>query len=354
MILLTPGPTPVPDSVRRRLGDPVLHHRTEEFRGVFSGLQEGLRSVFRTRGPVLVMASSGTGAMESAVANLLSPGDSACVHSAGVFGERFARILRAYGLSPSVVEEEWGRAADPSRLRRALRSNPKTKAVFLQHTETSTGVLNDVRALAAAVREESDALVVVDSISGLAGSELETDAWGLDVVLAASQKGLMAPPGLAYAAVSERAWKAASRARLPRFYLDWGRMLESLGDLQTPFTPAVSLLCAQAEALDLIAREGLERVWRRTAELAAFTRAELRRLGLEIFPSEPADVLTAFRLPEGTDSAALLEGLRREDGVCIAGGQGRLAGRIARIAHMGHIRKSDVSAGLKALSRRLA
>ncbi|MEK9145968.1 MAG: aminotransferase class V-fold PLP-dependent enzyme, partial [Elusimicrobiota bacterium] len=216
-IMLTPGPTPLPPSVYEKMAEPILHHRTQEFGRLFSEVLAALKSVFRTKNSVLMLTCSGTGSMESAVANLLSPGDSSLVHSTGVFGDRFLHIHKAYGLDPAFLSEEWGRAADGEKLRAALRSRHGVKAVFLQHTDTSTGVVNDLRALAAIVHEESGALVVVDSISGLGAEELETDAWGLDVVLSASQKGLMAPPGLAYMAVSERAWKACEAATLPRF-----------------------------------------------------------------------------------------------------------------------------------------
>ncbi|MEK7657146.1 MAG: alanine--glyoxylate aminotransferase family protein [Elusimicrobiota bacterium] len=352
-ILLTPGPTPLPPSVYEKMAEPILHHRTQEFGRLFSGVLAALKSVFRTKNTILMVTSSGTGSMEGAVANLLSPGDLSLVHSTGAFGDRFLHIHRAYGLEPAFLPEEWGHAADGEKLRAALRSRRGVKAVFLQHTDTSTGVVNDLRALAAIVREESDALVVVDSISGLGAEELETDAWGLDVVLSASQKGLMAPPGLAYMAVSERAWKACEAAKLPRFYFDWRAMRKSLPNLETPYTPAVGLVAAQAESLRLILAEGIENVWRRTAELAAFTRGEVQKLGLRLFARDAADILTAAWLPEGMDGKKLLKEILEEDRISIAGGQEKLAGKIVRIAHMGHIRKPDVEAGLKALARRL-
>jgi aspartate aminotransferase-like enzyme len=339
--------------VREALGRPILHHRTDEFGRIFRETLAGLAEVYRTKNTVLIMTGSGTCAMESAVANLLSPGDRTLVHSTGVFGERFAQILKAYGLSPAVIAEEWGHGADAERLRKALRSEKDLKAVFFQHTDTSTGIVNDLQKLAAVVREEApSALIVVDAVSGLAAEELETDAWGLDVVLSASQKGLLCPPGLAYAAVSERAWKAAESGRLPRFYLDWRTMRRSLEKSETPFTPAISIVVAQAEALRLIREDGLELVWKRTAELAEFTRKELVRMGLKLFASDPADILTAAWLPAGVDNT-LLKKMREEDGVCFAGGQEKLAGRVIRVAHMGAIRREDLEAGLKVLARRL-
>ncbi|MDE2292405.1 MAG: alanine--glyoxylate aminotransferase family protein, partial [Elusimicrobia bacterium] len=321
-ILLTPGPTPLPPSVSKAMAEPILHHRTGEFGDQFQRVLDGLRYVYRTSSEVLMMTTSGTGAMESAVANLLCPGDETVVLHTGAFGERFAKILRVYGLKPSVVEETWGHAASPERLRAALQQSPAVKAVFMQHTDTSTGVVNDLKALAAVVREvRPEALVVVDSISGLGAEELEMDAWGLDVVLTGSQKGLMAPPGLAYAAVSERAWKACEAAKLPRFYLDWRTMRKSLSKKQTPYTPAVILVAAQDEALRLIRQEGIENVWKRTAELAAYTRAEVKKLGLTLFAKDPADILTAVNLPAGVDGKKLVKEMRVEDGISIAGGQ---------------------------------
>lgn len=352
-ILLTPGPTPLPPSVYDKLSEPILHHRTGEFSEIFGKLAEGLKAVYRTKNPVLVAASSGTGAMESSVSNLLSPGDRILIHTTCVFGQRFVKIARAYGLDPVVLEEEFGRAADPDRLRAALKDNPGIKAVFHQHVSTPTAVVNDIRSLAVVVRENSDALTVVDAVSGLAGEELDTDAWGLDAVVSASHKGLMNPPGLSFVSVSDRAWKAVETSRFPRFYFDWRAMRDKLPAQQTPFTPAVTLVAAQAEAVRMILEEGLENVWARTRELAEFTRTKAGALGLELFAKAPADVATALKVPEGVDGKKLVKDMRVEDRISIAGGQQKLQGKIIRIAHMGYIRKPDIEAGFEALSRRL-
>ncbi len=353
-ILLTPGPTPLPPSVREALGRPIIHHRTKEFGKLFGQVIADLAYVCRTKETVLVMAGSGTLAMESSVANLLSEGDKALVVSTGAFGDRFVSILKAYGFSPIVVKEEWGHAADPEKLKTALRTNAGVKVVFLQHTDTSTGIVNDLETLSKIVRENSDALVVVDSISGLAAEPLETDLWGLDVVLAASQKGLMNAPGLAFATVSAKAWKAVESARLPRFYMDWRTMKKSLADSETPYTPAVALIAGQAEALRLIRAEGIEKVWERTAALAAHARAEGAKLGLTQFPKDPSVILTSLRLPEGMDGQKLVEEILAEEGISIAGGQAHLKGKIIRVAHMGHITRSDLDAGFKAVARKLS
>lgn len=353
-VLLTPGPTPLPPSVLQAMARPVLHHRTKEFGALFDQTIQGLQAVYRTRNTVLMMTSSGTGAMESAVVNLLSPGQEVLVHATGAFGERFAAILRAYGLSPALLAEPWGQAADPEKLRSALKEHPRVAAVFFQHTDTSTGVVNDLKALAAAARQAApEALIVVDAVSSLAAERLETDEWGLDVVLTASQKGLMAPPGLAFAAVGPRAWKAVEQARLPRFYFDWRSMRKSLKDSETPFTPAVTLVAAQAEALRLIQEEGLENVWKRTAALAAYTRAWAAKQGLSLFAKTPANILTALNLPAGIDGNALIADILKEEGISIAGGQLHLKGKIIRIAHMGFIRREDLDLGFAALKKRL-
>jgi aspartate aminotransferase-like enzyme len=335
------------------MAQPILHHRTEEFGRLFEFVLGEMQYVCATKNTMLMMTCSGTGAMESAVANLLSPGDEALVHATGAFGERFALLLKAYGLSPIVISEDWGHEVDSNKLEQALKKNPGVKAVFLQHTDTSTGILNDIERLARIVRENSEALVVVDAISSLAAEVLKTDAWGLDVVLAASQKGLMSPPGLAFACVSQRAWRLVEKARLPRFYFDWRTMRKSLADRETPYTPAVTLVAAQAEALKLIRAEGIENVCRRTETLSAYARQEAGKLGLKLLASKPAHILTALWLPAAVDGNALIAQILKEEGISIAGGQLHLKGKIVRVAHMGFISREDVEAGFAALARRL-
>jgi serine---pyruvate transaminase len=355
-ILLTPGPTPLPPAVSQAMAEPILHHRTEEFGKLFDYTLSELKYVFRTeKATVLMITTSGTGTMESAVANLLSPGDKTLVHTTGAFGDRFVEIHKAYGLSPVVVAEEWGTAASPERLRDALKKNPGLKAVFFQHTDTSTGVVNDLKTLAAVVNEiQPDALVVVDSVSGLAAERLEQDAWKLDVVLTGSQKGLMAAPGLGFVSVAERAWKAVESATLPRFYFDWRTMKKSLKNQETPYTPGVTLVMGQAEALKMIRKEGIENVWKRTDELAAYTRAWAKKMGLGLFSKNPANILTAINLPAGVDGDALIKQILKDEGISIAGGQVHLKGKIIRIAHMGFITKADLDAGFAAVEKRLA
>lgn len=354
-IMLTPGPTPLPPQVLEAMSVPLIHHRTEEFGRMFAGVIEDMKWVYRTKHDVLMMTCSGSGTMEAAVANLLSPGDVTVVCSTGAFGDRFVNIHRAFGLSPAVLAFEWGHAVDADKLRQTLKATKGVKAVFFQHTDTSTGVVNDLKALAAIVKQESDALVVVDSVSGLACEPLEMDAWGLDVVVTGSQKGLMNAPGLGFAAISPKAWKAIETSKLPRFYFDWKTAKKSLAERETPWTPAISVVAGQAAALKLLKAEGMENCWKRHDELAAHARRELSaKLGLPFFAKDPANILTGVRLPADVDGNKLLADILKEEGISIAGGQLHLKGRIFRLAHMGYISKADIDAGVEALSRRLA
>jgi aspartate aminotransferase-like enzyme len=355
-IMLTPGPTPLPPSVLEAMSKPLIHHRTAEFGRMFVSVIEDMKFVYRTTGSVLMMTTSGTGAMESAVVNLLSPGDLTIVCTTGAFGDRFVNIHKAFGLKPVVLSFEWGTAVEPEALRKALKENKGVKAVFIQHTDTSTGVVNDLQTLAKLVREESpETLVVVDSVSGLACEKLETDAWGLDCVVTGSQKGLMNAPGLGFAALSERAWKAVEASKLPKFNFDYKLIKKSLGDKETPWTPAISIVAGQAAALKLLRAEGMEACWKRHDELAAHARKLLKeKLGLPFYAKNPANILTGVKLPESVDGSKLLADILKEEGISIAGGQLHLKGKIFRLAHMGYISKSDIEAGVAALEKRLA
>lgn len=353
-IMLTPGPTPLPPQVLEAMSKPLIHHRTEEFGKLFAGVIEDMKWVYRTKSTVLMMTCSGTGAMESAVVNLLSPNDTSLICTTGAFGDRFVNIHKAFGLEPVVLPFEWGAAVDADALRAALKKNSGLKAVFFQHTDTSTGVVNDLKSLAKIVREESDALVVVDSVSGLACEPLETDAWGLDAVLTGSQKGLMNAPGLGFVALSERAEKAAAAAKLPRFNFDYRLIKKSLSDRETPWTPAISVVAGQAAALKLLRAEGMENCWKRHDDLAAHARQRLKdALGLPFYAKNPANILTGVVLPASVDGNKLLADILREEGISIAGGQLHLKGKIFRLAHMGYISKADIDAGVDALAKRL-
>jgi len=346
--LLTPGPTPIPPEVALKEALPILHHRTSEFGAIFQEVEEGLKYVYQTKNDVLIMAASGTGAMESSVINLLSPGDDALVASCGNFGERWAKIMEAYGIKPTVIAVEWGKTINPVEIEKALKENPKIKAVYTTFTETSTGVANDIKAIGAIVAA-TPAVLVVDAISGLGGQEFHTDDWKVDVAVAGSQKGLMLAPGLAFASVSEKAWKAAETAKLPRFYWDWRKMRKSLATKETPFTPAVTLIVALSEAIKMIKAVGIENVWKECRLLARAARAGMKAVGLELFGDNPCDVETSANVPAGVDGGKIVKMLREEYGVSIAGGQGGLKGKIIRFAHMGYIQKPDLFVGFACL-----
>jgi aspartate aminotransferase-like enzyme len=353
--LMTPGPTPVPPEVLAALAQPVVHHRGPDFRAVYEECLERLGEVFRTEEDVLLFAASGTGTMESAVANLCSPGERVLVVSAGYFGERWGEIARAYGCEVAELAYEWGETPAADDLAARLAELGGATAVFLTHSETSTGVVADVRALAAAA-QENGALVVVDAISSLGALPLETDAWSLDVVVSGSQKALMTPPGLAMVSTSEPARAASQRATLPRFYFDWERTRKAQARFDAAFTPAVSLVAGLNVALGLLLEQGLETAFERHVRLGRACREGIKAMGLELFsPDEDsAAVVTAVRAPEGVDSGELVLALRDRFGITLAPGQGPLKGKIFRIGHIGYYDVFDITTALAALELALA
>jgi serine---pyruvate transaminase len=350
--LFTPGPTPVPPEVLAALAEPVVHHRSPDFLPVYERVLSCLREVCRTESDVLLFAASGTGAFESAVANLVSPGEPHLVVSAGNFGERWAAMTAAYGAEVDQLRYAWGETPDAADVRSRL-SERSAKAVWLVHSETSTGVVADVRALAAAARE-AGALVVVDAVSSLGAMPCDTDAWGLDVVVSGSQKALMTPPGLGLAAVSEAALAAGGSS--PRFYFDWERTRAAQRKLDAPFTPPVSLVAGLDVALGMLLAEGLEAVFDRHVRLGRACRAGVKAMGLELFsPDEDRSaVVTAVRAPEGIEAGELVKGLRDRFGITIANGQGDLKGRVFRIGHIGWFDVFDIATALSAIELVLA
>src|SRR5213080_2226568 len=332
--LFTPGPTPVPPQVLAALAEPVVHHRSPDFKPIYERCLARLREVCRTERDVLLFTASGTGAFESAVANLVSPGDRHLVVTAGNFGERWAAMTAAYGADVDQLRYGWGETTDPDDVRARLRER-ESKAVWLVQSETSTGVVADVQAIAAAAKE-AGALVVVDAVSSLGAIPCETDSWGLDVVVAGSQKALMCPPGLGLAAVSPAALAATGSS--PRFYFDWERTRVAQQTLDAPVTLPVSLVCGLDVALDLIAEESLEAVFERHVRLGRAARAGAKALGLELFsPDEDRSaVVTAVRAPDGIDSGDVVKGLRDRFGITIASGQGDLKDKIFRLGHIGY------------------
>jgi aspartate aminotransferase-like enzyme len=350
--LFTPGPTPVPPEVLAAVGAPVVHHRSPDFRPIYERVLTRLREVCRTESDVLLFGASGTGAFESAVANLVTPGESHLVVSAGNFGERWVSMITAYGAEVDVLRYAWGETPDADDLRARLGER-QAKAVWLVQSETSTGVVADVRALAA-VAKEAGALVVVDAVSSLGAVPCETDAWGLDVVVSGSQKALMAPPGLGLAAVSGAALAATGSS--PRFYFDWERTRKAQQKLDAPFTPPVSLVAGLDVSLGLLLDEGLEAAFERHVRLGRAARAGVKGLGLELFsPDEDRSaVVTAVQAPSGIDSSDVVRSLRDRFGITIANGQGELKGKIFRLGHIGWFDVFDITTQIAAVELVLA
>ena len=353
--LFTPGPTPVPPQVLAALAEPVIHHRGPDFKIVYERCLGRLTEVFRTGGDVLLYTASGTGAMESAVANLCSPGDRVLVVSAGYFGERFAKIAGAYGCAVDELRYAWGESPAADDLAARLDELGGAHAVLLTHSETSTGVVADVQSLAAAAKE-AGALVVVDAISSLGAVPLETDAWGIDVVASGSQKALMSSPGLAMASVSQAAWEASRRSTSPRLYFDWETTREAQSRLDAPFTPAVSLTVALDVALGILLEEGLESAFARHVRLGRACREGAKAMGLELFSPDDdrSAVVTAIRTPDGVDADELVLALRDRFGVTLAPGQGALKGRVFRIGHIGWYDVFDITTALAAVELALS
>jgi len=353
--LFTPGPTPVPPEVLAALGEPVLHHRAPDFRAVYERVLGRLKEVHRTSNDVLLFTCSGTGAFESAVVNLCSPGERVLIVSAGNFGERWIGLVRGFGCEVEALRYEWGETPAADDLARRLGEIEPVSVVILVHCDTSTGVVSDLQPLAAAAKE-AGALVVVDAVSSLGAVPLEPDEWGLDVVVSGSQKALMTPPGLATVAVSEEAWQQVERARLPRYYFDWTRTRKAQATLDAAFTPAVSLVVALDVALGLILDAGLENAFERHARLGRACRAGIKAMGLELFsPDEDRSaVVTAARMPAGLESSRLTRLLRDRHGVTIAGGQGPIKDEIFRIGHIGWFDEFDIATALSAVELGLA
>jgi aspartate aminotransferase-like enzyme len=346
--LLTPGPTPLPPEVLTAQGQAIIHHRTPEFKKIFTEVNERLKILFQTKNDILTFAASGTGAMEATVVNLLSPGDQAIAVCGGKFGERWAEICQAYKVKAITSDVEWGRPVQPAEIKRLLAQHKEVKVVFTTLCETSTAVVHDIQAIGQIVKD-SAAVLVVDAISGLAAEDLQTDNWHVDCVVAGSQKGMMLSPGLSFVSISPKAWETVKNSQLPKYYFDFQKAKESLDKSDTAFTPAVSLITALNAALRLIEAEGLKNTFKRHKMLATATRDALSALGLEPFSSTFCNAVTAAYVPKGIDSTALVKLMRTKYGVSIANGQAQLKGRIIRIAHLGYIQPFDIIVGISAL-----
>ena len=352
--LLAPGPTPVPPEVLTALAKPVIHHRTPQFAAVLAKVQHGLRELFGTAQDVLVLASSGTGAMEGSVTNLCSPGDEVIVVNGGKFGERWTKICQSFGVTVREIRVEWGRAVVPQMVGTALAEYPKARAVYMQASETSTCALHPVAEVAKLTRK-TDTLLVVDGITAVGVLPMPMDALGIDVMVTGSQKALMLPPGLAFVALSPRAWEATERAKLPRFYFDFKREKKGVAEKSTAWTPAISLINGLEVALDMMKAEGWANVHARHDRLARATRAGVQALGLTLLaPESPSPAATAVNLPTSIDGSALFRYLRDQMQVTFAGGQDQLKGKIIRLSHLGYVGAFDVVVALSALELGLA
>ncbi len=352
--LLTPGPTPLyPKALQAMMGSDI-HHRTEDFRNLYRTVLADLKEVMGTSNDVLALVASGTGAMEASVANFLSPGDRVVVCSAGKFGERWAEIAKAFGLDAVVLKEEYGSVVSPERVKKALAAERNLRAVFVQASETSTGAAHDVRVMGEAVKQ-TDAIFVVDAITGLGTMPLDIDGWGLDLVIGGSQKAFMIPPGLAFLSISPKAWAMGETSKLPRYYFDLKKEKKSAAGGESSWTPNTSLVLGLGEALKYIKSIGMARLVENAQMLARATREAVTALGLELFaPQSPAASATAVREPQGIDSGAIVKDFRNRFGSIIANGQGSMKGQIFRIAHLGYFDFADLFAVIAELEIILA
>lgn len=340
--VFTPGPVPVPSEVLIEMAKPIIHHRTAEFEEIFAEVREGLKYIYDTKQEVFILAASGTGAMEASVANTLSTGDKVLVVNSGKFGERWGKICRAYGVEVQEIMVEWGKEVDPADIEKALNDDPSIKAVLTQASETSTGVKHPIKEIAEITNKRDGVIQIVDGITGVGVFEIEFDNWGIDVLVGGSQKAFMLPPGLSFAAMSEKAWKFYETSDLPKFYFDFKPALKNAEKNTTTFTPAVTLIVGLAAVLKRFTAEGRENMHKRHARLALATREAMKAIGLEPFVQDtPSSALTTVIAPPEIGAAKVIAGLRDEFGITIAGGQDQAKGKIFRISHIGDIGKTD-------------
>ncbi len=353
--LRIPGPTPLPPEVLQIMSKQMINHRSAEFHNMLHDITEKLKLLFETRNDLFVLTGSGTGGLEAAVVNMLSPGDAVLAVSIGVFGDRFAAIAQAFGAKIIPFKFEMGKAADPEAVRKALQANPDVKAVFITHNETSTGITNDMDALSEVVKE-FDKLLMVDCVSSLGSLRCPVDEWGLDIAISGSQKGWMAPPGLSFVSVSKKAWEAYARAKMPRFYWDFGQAKKYLEKDENPWTPAVSAIYALSIGLEMLVKEGLPNIVARHARVGKACRDGIKSLGLKPVADEKyaSNTVTAVWLPAGIEYKALSKALRDEKQITITGGQGALDGKIFRIGHLGWVNEKDIHECIEALAFVLA
>ena len=341
--LLAPGPTPVPAEILLSMAAPIIHHRSPDFLPVLDSAKKGLQWLYQTKNDVLILSSTGTGGMVGAVNNFFNQGDEVLVVNGGKFGERWTKICQAYGLKVEEIVVEWGYAVKPEEVEERLKKNKNLKGVFVQATETSTGVYHDIQMLSSIVRKYEDTLFVVDAISALVAHDLRTDEWGIDIMVGGSQKGVMLPPGIAFVSVSEKAWKKAETSKIPKFYFNFKKERENLAKNQTNFTSPVTLIIGLNAGLKMLQAEGLENVFKRHERLAHATRKAVQAIGLALYPKEsPANSVTAIMTPPGIDGQAVYKNLREKYGITTAGGQDKAKGKIFRIAHLGYSDRFDI------------
>ena len=351
--LFTPGPTPVPESVLLKMAEPIIHHRHPEFKEILGRVNENLKYLFQTKQPVLTLASSGTGGVESTFVSLFSPGDTVIAVNGGKFGERWVKMTKTFDLNAVEIKTEWGKAPTAEQIVTALRAHSNAKAVYLVHSETSTGTATDVKTLARVIRENSDALVCIDGITAIGAHEFRFDEWGIDVCVTGSQKGLMIPPGLSFVAVSSRAIAAMETSKLPKFYFDLRKALKAYEKNDTPWTPAISLVIGVDAALQMIRAEGVTNIWKRHERLATALRMGIQAIDLRLFSDSPSFAVTPVWVPEGVEWKKFNSTLKAKYGITIAGGQEEFAGKIFRIAHLGYYDELDMIAMLSALEMTL-
>jgi len=356
-LLMTPGPTMLPPSVLEVMRRQIIHHRTSDFTSTLSSLQDGLKYVYGCKNPVVVMAASGTGAMEAAVVNLFNMGDTVLCVSIGNFGDRFTQIAETFGLKVVKLSYDWGKSANINDIKAEVEKNKDIKGILIQQNETSTGVTNDIKSVADYTKDK-DILLVVDAISALGGIEMRLDDWGVDCCVSSSQKALMAPPGLAYVAMSDRAWAACDASNMPRFYWDLRKYRKGIEGLSEnpPYTPAITTMMAQDEALRLIKEDGLEAIYARHKKLAIATQKGIAALGLELLPSQEDSsyIITAVKAPEGISIGNVIKTMNEKFDIMVTGGQKALKGKIFRIGHCGFVSESDLIKTFSALEQSLA
>ncbi|MBE7380863.1 MAG: alanine--glyoxylate aminotransferase family protein [Leptolyngbya sp. SIO1E4] len=355
-MLMIPGPTPVPESVLLAQAKHLIGHRSGEFSQIMAEITEGLKWLHQTQNDVLMLTASGTGAMEAGIINVLSAGDRVLVGSNGKFGDRWAKVCRAYGLTVEVIEAEWGKPLSTDAFKAALEAdtNKTIKAVIVTHSETSTGVLNDLQTIAAYTKAHGEALIIVDAVTSLGACNVPIDEWGLDVVASGSQKGYMIPPGLGFVAMGDRAWKAYETSTLPKFYFDLGPYRKSAAKNTTPFTPPVSLFFALQVALKMMQEEGLDSIFARHGRLQKATRAAMKALNLPLFAADDvaSPAVTAV-MPQSVEAEKIRSTMRKQFDIALAGGQDHLKGKIFRIGHLGFVSDRDILSAIAALEATL-